>query len=170
MIKISPKKIPGKWREGYALDYHTLRSDFIGHDEYGHPMFDTERSEIGELLYRLKYKSDKSVVDSIVEAAADFITSWGQNLNLMLPTPPSRLKRAYQPVLEIAKGLSLHLNIALCSNCIVKVKNTPELKNVYDYNQRAKLLEDAYDINTSKVSGQNVLLTDVTQTRFRVLT
>lgn len=160
MVKVTPKKFPGKWREGYALDYHTLRSDFIGHDEFGHPMFDTERSEIGELLYRLKYRSDKSVIDSIVNVTADFVTSWGQSLNLIIPTPPSRSRRAYQPVLEIAKGLSIRLNMALCDDCVVKIKDTPELKNVYDYNQRIKLLEDSYGINTAKVKGQNVLLFD----------
>jgi competence protein ComFC len=160
MINISPKTIPGKWREGYALDYHTLKSDFIGYDEYGHPLFNTERTEIGELLYKLKYKLDKSVITSIVETTADFVNSWGQKLNLILPTPPSRSRRSYQPVIEIAKALSLKLKVAFCNNCINKVKATPELKNVYDYNERIKLLQDAYNINRSKVKGQNVLLFD----------
>lgn len=110
MVRINPKKIPGKWREGYALDYHTLRSDFIGHDEYGHPRFDTERSEMGELLYRLKYRSNKAALDPIVDVVSDFIISWELSLNLILPTPPSRSRRPYQPVLEIAKELSLRLN------------------------------------------------------------
>ena len=46
-------RIPGRWREGYVLDYHTLDSTYLGDDEYGHPMFDTKRSDVGELLYRL---------------------------------------------------------------------------------------------------------------------
>jgi len=55
MVEINPKIITGCWTEGFALDFHTLSSEFIGDDEYGHPQFDTKRSEIGELLYRLKY-------------------------------------------------------------------------------------------------------------------
>jgi len=48
MINISPKKIQGEWTSGYALDIHTLSSEFIGYNEYGHPHFDNKRSEMGE--------------------------------------------------------------------------------------------------------------------------
>ena len=76
MTSVNPRKIPGKWREGYVLDVHTIRSEFLGHDGYGHPVFDTERSEIGELLYRMKYKSDRSVVDEIADTVVEFLRSW----------------------------------------------------------------------------------------------
>jgi competence protein ComFC len=52
MVKTSPKKLKGPWEDGYALDIHTISSEFIGHNEFGHPQFDTKRTEIGELLYR----------------------------------------------------------------------------------------------------------------------
>ena len=54
MIKINARKISGSWQEGYALDQHILKSEYIGHNEYGYPQFDTTRSEIGELLYKLE--------------------------------------------------------------------------------------------------------------------
>ena len=160
MVKIKAMKIPGKWREGYALDFHTIRSEFLGYDGFGHPMFDTHRSEIGELLYKLKYQSDRSVVNTLVEIAADFIVSWNPTLNLLVPTPPSRPRRTYQPVLEIAKSLSQRISVPLCVDCIKKVKDTRELKNVYDYDERIQLLENAFSINSSKLKGQNVLLFD----------
>ena len=53
MANVRPMRIPGRWREGYVLDYHTLGSTYLGDDEYGHPTFDTKRSDVGELLYRL---------------------------------------------------------------------------------------------------------------------
>jgi predicted amidophosphoribosyltransferase len=159
MVRINPMRIPGNWRQGYVLDYHILRSEFLGHDEFGHPMFNTTRSEIGELLYKLKYKSDRSTVDAIIEAAANFIASWKLALDLILPTPPSR-QRAYQPVLEVAQGLGARLGIQVRDDCIVKVQVTPELKNVYDYDKRLKLLENAYDVDTVALKGKNVLLFD----------
>lgn len=55
MVNINPKKLAGRWRAGYALDHHTTSSVYLGDDELGHPAFDTKRSEIGELLYQLKY-------------------------------------------------------------------------------------------------------------------
>ena len=160
MVKTNPMKIPGNWREGYVLDFHTIRSDFLGHDEFGHPMFDTQRSEIGELLYRLKYKSDRTVLNAIVDTVVDFIHSWVPAVDAILPVPPSRQSRVYQPVLEIANGVGNRLKILVNNDCIVKVKDTPELKNVYDYGERLLLLEDAYAIDASSLINRNVLLFD----------
>ena len=85
MVNINTKRIQGNWREGYALDYHTLRSEFLGYDGAGHPQFNTTRSEIGELLYRLKYRSDRSVTNAIVETAVQFIRSWGIEADVIIP-------------------------------------------------------------------------------------
>jgi predicted amidophosphoribosyltransferase len=153
-------KIPGNWREGYVLDFHTIRSDFLGHDEFGHPMFDTQRSEIGELLYRLKYKSDRTVLNAIVDTVVDFIHSWIPAVDAILPVPPSRQSRVYQPVLEIANGVGNRLKIQVNNDCIVKVKDTPELKNVYGYSERLLLLENAYAIDASSLIDRDVLLFD----------
>jgi hypothetical protein len=131
-VRVSPGKIDGNWREGYALDYHTHWSQFIGHDEFGHPMFETERSEIGELLYKLKYKSDQSVVDEIVNAAASFILSWNAQFDVVVPVPPSNLARRSQPVRVIARGLSELLNLTFAEAALIKTKDTPQLKNVSD--------------------------------------
>ncbi len=54
-MKVNLKKIAGNWSSGYALDKHVLSSEFLGHNEWGHPMFDTTRSEVGEAAYQLKY-------------------------------------------------------------------------------------------------------------------
>ena len=72
-VEIHPRKIRGKWADGYALDLHTTSSTFLGYDGYGHPQFETVRSELGELLYKLKYRADPSAVDSIAETAAEFL-------------------------------------------------------------------------------------------------
>jgi predicted amidophosphoribosyltransferase len=160
MAQINPKKIPGSWSQGYVLDVHTLQSEFLGHDEFGHPIFDTKRSEIGELLYRLKYKNDASVLEEIVETTARFIRSWKLiQLDFILPTPPSK-RRSNQPVMRIAKGLSESLKVPLCSDCIVKIRETAELKNVYDYHERLKLLENAFEVKSTKLKGATVLLFD----------
>jgi hypothetical protein len=65
---IHPIKIEGNREIGYALDVHTKSSQLLGYDEFGRGVFDTERSQIGELLYRLKYRSDKSVIPDIIRA------------------------------------------------------------------------------------------------------
>lgn len=89
MAAISPKKIAGKWTSGYALDIHTISSTHLGLNEYGHDVFDTKRSELGELLYRLKYNSDKSAATEIVEAAFKFVKPSVNKFDLIVPVPPS---------------------------------------------------------------------------------
>jgi competence protein ComFC len=65
MVEINPTKVAGRWSNGSTLDVHTTSSELIGHDEYGHPQFASKRSELGELLYRLKFRRDKSVISEI---------------------------------------------------------------------------------------------------------
>jgi ribonuclease HII len=58
----SPIEIKGNWEAGYALDLHTRAVELLGYDEFNRTIFDTVRSQIGELVYRLKYGRDKSVI------------------------------------------------------------------------------------------------------------
>ncbi len=55
-------EIKGKWEKGYALEYHTIGSKYLGEDEFSHKKFETTRTELGKLVYKLKYKADFSVV------------------------------------------------------------------------------------------------------------
>lgn len=160
MADIHPKEIRGSWKEGFALDFHTLRSEYVGDDEYGHPQFDTTRSEIGELLYRLKYKKDKSVLGEIVTTATRFIRSRNWALDLVVAVPPSRKGRAFQPVPPVAKGIATALGIDVCIDCVIKVKETPELKRIFDFEKRMRILKDAFEIRDLTVVGRSVLLFD----------
>lgn len=159
MIKISPQKIKGQWVEGYALDIHTVSSEPIGYDEYGHLRFDNKYSPLGELLYRLKSKKDKSVIEAIVRTAADFVRSKSWPVDLVVSVPPSS-SRSFQPVVVLAGQLAKVLSVGYCGNCVKKVKDTPQLKNVFDVNERKKLLSGAFQVDRSKIEGKSVLLFD----------
>lgn len=159
MVNIRPMQIPGRWRAGYVLDYHTVSSTYLGDDEYGHAMFDTKRSEVGELLYRLKYRSDKSALGELVEIAARFVREWNPGVTVLIPVPPSRV-RAEQPIYLIAERLGTSIGIPVDRDCVTRVKETPELKNVYDYDERMRLLDGAHKIEAAVVKGQKILLFD----------
>jgi len=160
MMKISPRRIKGKWTCGYSLDLHTLSSEYIGDNEYGHPQFDTKYSDMGGLLNRLKYKSDKSVLRIIIDTAAEFLNSKSWSVDLVIPVPPSRETRAFQPVIAVAKGVSKFTGIKLCTDCVVKIKKTPELKDIYEFSKRIEILKDAYAVAKREVEGRNILLFD----------
>ena len=162
MINISPIKLSGNWFEGFALDLHTLSSEFSGYDEFGHEVFDTKRSAIGALLYRLKYKSDKSSLEEILDVTVNFLSNkWkiSRILDGILPVPPS-ISRTFQPVIEIARGISYKLQVPLYEGFLIKVKETPELKNVSDYQKRLELLTDTFATENLSLEGKKVLLLD----------
>lgn len=159
MVTTNPKKIPGRWRDGYALDYHTLGSDFMGYDEFGHARFDTKRSDAGELLYRLKYRSDLAVVPDLVDAAATFCQRWAPPVDIVIPVTPSR-QRAAQPVLILGEALARRLNLAFVDDAVRRIRDIPQLKDVSDYDERIRLLQGVHQADRAKVEGRRVLLFD----------
>lgn len=52
------------------------------------------------------------------------------------------------------------LGVEVCKDCIKKVKGTPELKSVDEYQKRVEMLADAYDVAAEKTRDRNVLLID----------
>lgn len=151
-------RIPGSWKDGYVLDYHTKSSDFVGYDEYGHPQFETVRTPVGDLLYRLKYKNQKTALNDLVFIAAEFIRGWGPPVNAIVPVPPSR-PRAAQPVMEITRGLARLLGIPIY-DVVRKAAAAKELKNVFDYHERLNLLVGSHIIESTDLQGKSVLLVD----------
>ena len=158
MTQFTRRKILGKWTEGFSLDLHTLRSDFLGYDEFGHPRFDNRRSGIGELLYNLKYKKDYDAAPEIVEAVETLMKEWKPSVDILVPVPPSS-RRNVQPVFILAKAISRRLGIPL-ADCVAKARNVPQLKNTLDLDERTKLLEGLYTIDKSVTQDKSILLFD----------
>jgi len=160
MTNTNPMQIRGNWTEGYVLDYHTVSSEYLGDDEYGHPQFKTEHTEIGELLYRLKYRGDRSVIEELAEVAAGFVKSWQPRVEVIVPVPASRSDRREQPVLLLAEAMGRRLGIPVRGECLVKAKELSELKNVFDRKERRRLLDGAYRVATTALGGKEVLVLD----------
>lgn len=157
MAKTTPRQILGKWRKGFALDLHTLSSTPIGYNDSGHMQFDTVRSEVGELLYKLKNKSDQSVVSEIADAAAELLKPSLSKIDIIVPVPPSTARQV-QPVTLLVKAISDRVGVPVV-NAVTKIKDTPQLKNIYDLDERTKLLDGAFKIDAA-VAGKRVLLFD----------
>ena len=159
-VKIDPLKLTGPWADGHVLErQHTISSEFIGYDSNGHAQFDTKRSELGELVFRLKNRSDKATLDPIADTAAEFVLASGIQFDAVVPVPPSR-RRAFQPVIEIATALGARLAKPVLLSVVSKVKETPELKDVFDFGERQKLLEGAFAVDEKAAKGQRLLLVD----------
>lgn len=153
-------RIPGPWDDGFALDFHTSSSVFVGHDATtGHPVFETQRPELGERLFQLKYRGDRSAVAPIAEAAAGFLRSWSPGIEVVVPAPPSRA-RSIQPLIEIAAALGGLLDLPVEAASVRRIRETPELKDLYEYGQRLEALAGAHTIDGDSLRGRRVLLLD----------
>ncbi len=156
VVKTNPMKLLGPWVAGYVLDYHSISATPTG-DPY-HP-FEMKYTELGSRLYQFKYRGDSSVVADIVETAEDFIKRSGIKVNCVVPAPPS-MRRASQPVIELARELANRLDVPVCENVVVKVKETPSMKNIPDWFERQRVLGEAVGAGSGDVKGKSVLLVD----------
>lgn len=139
------------------LDYHTVSSTPTGDPYY---RFDTKRTELGELLFQLKYRSGGgAVVTDIVETAHQFVEGWKPPIDCVVPAPAS-LARKTQPAVRLARELAARLQLTICEDAVIKVKPTPPMKNIDDWSERQKVLAEGIQSGAADVRGRSVLLFD----------
>lgn len=152
-------RLEGNWKRGLAFDVHTLSSAYLGVNEFGYDQWENTRTEIGELLYQLKYRADARKVQRIVKLL-DKIKGI-ESMDYIIPVPSTNKQRRVQPVVEIARKLGEHRGVDVLEDVLCKRAGGPELKNVTDVDEREKLLrEQIYLGNCEVLAGKNVLLLD----------
>lgn len=157
-VTIHPKRIAGNWISGCSLDIHTISSTHIGMDEQGHDVFATERSEIGELLFQLKYRHDKSAAKAIIEAAVTYLERSRSRFDLIVPVPPSE-KRRLQPVIMLAEGIGEKLELPVVE-CVTTTRRATPLKGVIGRDERKELMDGLYTVDHTCTKGKSILLFD----------
>jgi len=158
------KKLKGSWDLGYALQKHTLSSVYLGDDEWGHPRFETTRSEPGEALFQLKYRYDWKQVEPLAAEVQATLLPLFAEVGLIVPMPASTA-RARQPVNELAKGLGQLTKIPVFDNMVVKTPPAPgstPLKDMHTRAEKDNALAGRFSINECiATEGRwNVLLLD----------
>jgi competence protein ComFC len=138
----------------YYVDLHTKSSTRIAENE-----FVTKRTRAGELLYKFKYCFEYDVIDELFSLILDSMEEHYHLHDVIIPVPPSKLNRPYQPVLELTKKLSEN-NFNVDFDGLIKKKVTPELKGISDSVDRKDVLADAFDLVDSRYSGKRILLFD----------
>jgi len=152
-------KLSGNWKWGSAYDIHTLKSDKKV-DQWGQESWDTERSKMGELVYRLKYRNEKHVAVQIVDLL--FAEYKSLNIaNLVIPVPPSLTShRAFQPVFEISYEIARRLEVAILYDVLSK-SSGEEIKRIDDIDMRKEILRKNMSIRMDqRIVGKRILLVD----------
>lgn len=152
-------RLVGNWTKGSAYDIHTLSSTYLGVDSHGHDHYDSQRSEMGQLLYELKYQRNQSVVSRIVGLLLSTYRGL-EKADVIIPVPASKV-RALQPVTEVAKALGASVNVPV-SEALIKQAGGEELKNIADPSERVSKLGNliSFDAENYDLAGKNVLLLD----------
>ena len=130
---MSKYKINYKGNIIYILDDHIIYSKYIGKNDYGHDEYSTERTKLGENIYRLKYKDDIKTTNYILEEIEKNIHINNiNNINCIVSAPFTE-ERKIQPVVHISKKLSEKLNLeyknVLIKNSNIKAKDVKDSKN-----------------------------------------
>lgn len=157
-MTIHPIQLPGEWDQGWALDIHTISSEYIGDDPFGHPRYDTTRSYIGELMYQLKYQVNTSVLPAIVDEVTGLLESKGllSSIDLIIPAPPTK-DRTFQPVFAIAEAVAKQNDIFFSDDALVKTSSL-EAKSM-DWSAKKKL-KGSVHFTKEFIRPCNVLLID----------
>lgn len=151
-------KLVGNWDSGLAFDLHTVASTHLGVDEHGHDRFENTRSEMGELVYQLKYRSDRDAAKRIAELT-DSIGGI-QDFDFIIPIPATNKKRAFQPVDLIAQEIGRRREVPVLIGVLTN-NGTEELKGISDPVARNELLVEAISlVNPEQLNGKKLLLID----------
>ena len=140
-MNVNIRKMRGPWDNGISLDKHTLSSVYTGDNEYGHPTFDTTRTDVGESLYQLKYKHDYNQVEIIANELASAASAEFSFVSFILPVPPSQ-QRTRQPVVEISRQAAINMGIPCIENLLLKNALIEQMKNISTKEEKIKALSN----------------------------
>jgi len=151
-------KLEGTWERGLAFDVHTLSSTYLGCDENGRKRWNSKRSEMGELVYQLKYKNEKANISKICDLISKKIKGL-ETFDIIVPIPPTKY-RTIQPVEELAKELGERERIRFI-NALEKISPGEEIKNISDPDERKKALKNTMKLTDNyNFSEKKILLLD----------
>ncbi|MGO6677318.1 ComF family protein [Rhizobium leguminosarum] len=162
-MKVAVKNLSGPWSGGYALDKHKISSTFTGYNEYGHATFATLRTDAGEAVFRLKYRSDWTQAGLLAAAVYEHIVPKFPQIGLVIPMPASQT-RARQPVDAVGEELAKLMNVNSVAGIIVKAPSTTgnKLKDLGTKQEKDAELAGRFSINDA-IAAQgkwNALLID----------
>jgi len=159
-MKVSLRQIYGPWDQGWVLDKHKIRSEYVGDNAHGYPMFDTLRTEVGEATFRLKYRSDWDAAKPLAQTIADEIYLRLKDVGFIVPMPAST-PRPRQPVVEVAEALGRIVSRPVFTNVLHKAKGSP-LKDLQTKEEKIQAIGNGFSVE-DRIDGQgpwNVLLID----------
>jgi competence protein ComFC len=148
----------GNWIRGFSLDLHTIKSTYNSDGS-----FNTERSNIGQLLYELKYKYRRENIEDlsniICQKFNENIKPLFPTIDVIIPIPPSNQNRPFQPLYELCDRVSFKLNIKSDRDYLLK-NSSVQIKEISDSDSRISILKESFQLSGLKYKDKTILLFD----------
>ena len=157
-LKISPIELRGNWDRGWALEYHTLSSRYDRAARH----YKTERTELGEAIYRLKYKKRWWHAESIARTASRFLleNNIAGQIDMIATIPPARFRLLFQPVNLIASKIGKILGKPVDTRLFNRTRKIPPVKFMEDRSERSKAVKGLFALRKRAISGKSILIFD----------
>lgn len=160
-MEVKIREIKGNWDRGYVMDKHSKYSVVIGQNEWGHNIYDTTRTEVGEAVFQLKYRNDWSKVQPLAQGLYDELYPLFEKVKFILPMPASN-ERARQPVTEIAEALARLADIPFFDDLLLKESGGVSLKDLNTKEEKVAAIGNSFSVSDEIENDGcwNVLLID----------
>lgn len=148
LARSQARPLPGPWQEGWALGFH---SGFGGAD--------WRRSKVGDLTYRLKYESDESALEPLVEEAAALCRHHPAlaGVDALVAVIPSTAHRL-DPVASVVAGLAARLGKPVLA-ALSRTRRTDPQKDMRSLALKRANVAGAFAV-AADVSGKRLLVVD----------
>jgi hypothetical protein len=144
--------LEGNFDWGYALGQYSESKE-------GHP----EKTYVGGLLYRFKYRLDREAGVILADLAAELINSRNllKSSDLMVTVPSSFTSRPFDPVSFLAERVSEGTKIRWEKGVIKRTRITKLQKRIFDKASKEENVMSTFRLdNPALVFGKKVLLLD----------
>ncbi|EJI6883953.1 ComF family protein [Escherichia coli] len=140
-----------------------IKSTYLGDNEYGKPMFQNDRTEVGEAVYQLKYQNDMDQVDALAQCLLVNAVPLFQNIQLIIPMAASNVRKI-QPVTAITDALASKMgnNMFSFNELLIKAPGGVSLKNLNTKEEKEAAVADAFSYQNQIVGDGpfNALIVD----------
>jgi hypothetical protein len=140
-----PQPLHGPWEEGWVLDVYRHKDS-------------TQRSEIGRLLWRYKYRGRIDLADKLADYIVTLIGKVPRNVDGIVIVPPS-VARLYDPLYLLGQTLARRLGIPFYAGLLTKTRPTARHKDMRTRAQKRANVAGAFAV-CGDVRGRSLLVLD----------
>ncbi len=146
--KPHPRPLVGSWQKGWALGFHSRISGA-----------DWSRSGVGDLIYRLKYDSDTTVLPALVQQTLDLFAAHPEmgQADFIVPVPSST-ERKVSPVHAFCEALAGKISLPV-HPLVFKSRQTQPQKEMQTLAQKRANVAGAFSMRRD-VNQKRILLVD----------